>query len=631
MTLSTAVLAWVCMVIASAGLGAEDAGATASAGQAVGLAVPYSMDAPGGPVFEERVKERQRNEGVRIREAIRIAFESGADSCTVPPGDYRFGKETWGPDGPIFPLEFRGMKRDASHPFRIIAHGATFWFDLPLDQAPHAHFALGLVDCSHIVLEGMTLDRDPRGCLEGRITQIDEAGNRIEIRALPGSIVPGPLGNTMEQRVVPFNADGTFCTALYAVQAMAPARLRYESIAPGQEAGRSWVTFPADSALLRVNRDPAWRRAYGDAGTLQVGDGLCVLYTTTVAITVRDCESISFLEVKNYIDKGGTRELGGRGGHVWKNCYFGPRPGTCRWHGGEGILTGCMERGSTFDGITMLHTADDVLDIHGFWGYIERVVGRAIVLQKDHQMPAQPGDTLRFFHAQTGAPVGTAVVTEVAGQTLTLDRDAAVFREAVAENPARQSNGWGVRNSTFQDCYQRLVVQGGNGGTLRGNRFVRMGSCIELHSNFFTGNEGGICREISILDNVFEDVAIHPEGTALRVGFQSLNHVAGTPLLSGITVRGNRFVRCGRHGIDYALVAGGEISGNVFVDPGMFRVLAGKGSGDANPQPIQIRDCTGITLRGNRVSSGHPIPPAASSGSALFHTTGKVADIVGEP
>ncbi len=626
----------VVALLAMAWGGSDSHGLGAGAGEAPAAvsppaAVPYSMEAPSGPVFPDDVKQQQRDRATRMRDELGVAFEAGKDSYTVPPGDYRFGKETWGPDGPIFPLEFRGLKRDDSHPFRIIARGATFWFDLPADQAPQAHFALGFVECSHITLEGATLDRDPRGCLEGRITRIDDAGNRIEIRALPGSIVPGPLGGTLEQRVVPFNADGTFCTALYAVQAMAPARLSYRSIEPGQEPGCHWVSFPAESRLLAVNRDPAWRQAYGDAGTLQVGDGLCVLFTTTVAITVRECEAISFLDVRNYIDKGGTRELGGRGGHLWKNCYFGPRPGTCRWQGGEGILTGCMERGSMFDGITMLHTADDVLDIHGFWGYVEQVAGRTIVIQKDHQMPAQPGDPLTFYDAQTGVPVGTAVVTEVVGQTLTLDREAAAFAGAVAENPRRQSAGWEVRDSTFQDCYQRLLVQGGNGGTLQGNRFVRMGSCIELHSNFFTGNEGGICRDITILDNVLEDVAIHPEGTTLRVGFQSLNHAATTPLLSGITVRGNRFIRSGRHGIEFALVAGGEISGNTFVDPGLPRILANQAGADSGLQPIQIRDSTGITLRGNRIISRRAIPAASSTGSPLFGTSGTVTGIVGEP
>ncbi len=625
----------VLAVLVGSGVGdvlqADDEGSPERQSGSPGFTHAFSFEAPHGPDFSDEAKLRQRDLGRRIRDRIQIAFDSGHESITVPPGDYRFGKETWDAAGPVCPLEFRGLKRDADHPFRIIAHGATFWFDLPPDQAPHAHFALGFVECSHLALEGAALDRDPRGCLEGRITRIDEAGNRIEIRASPGSLVPQAFSGSLEQRVVPFNADGTLCTALYAVQGMAPARLAYRAIEPGREPGCHWVAFPAESALLRVNGDPGWRRAYGDAGTLQVGDGLCVLYTTTVAITVRDCEAISFIDVKNYIDKGGTRELGGAGGHRWKNCYFGPRPRTCRWQGGEGILTGCMERGSTFEGIRMLHTTDDVLDIHGFWGYVEHVAGRVITIQKDHQMPAQTGDALAFFDRHTGRPVGTAVVTEVVGQRLTLDRDAAVFADAIAENPRRQCGGWAVRDSTFHDCYQRLLVQGGHGGELRGNRFVRVGSCVELHSNFFTRNEGGICRDITIVANVFEDMAIHPDGTAIRVGFQSLNHAATMPLLSAITIRSNRFVRPGRYAIDYALVTGGDISANTFVDPGVPRLLAGRADGDTATQPIQIRDCAGIVLRGNRLISSRAVPPASSTGSTLFSTSGTTGDVVAEP
>ncbi len=620
------------MVVASGGDGprADDDVPAQAISESSGQTA-FSFEAPHGPVFTDDVKRQQRDLGRRMLDQIQLAFDAGHESVTVPPGEYRFGKETWAADGPVFPLQFRGLKRAAGNPFRIIAHGATFWFDLPADQAPHAHFALGFVECSHLTLEGATLDRDPRGCLEGRITCIDAARNRIEIRASKGSIIPAAFSGSLEQRVIPFNADGTLCTALYAVQSMAPARLAYRGIEPGEEPGCHWVTFPAESALLRVNGDPAWRRAYGDAGTLQVGDGLCVLYTTTVAITVRECEAISFVGVRNYIDKGGTRELGGAGGHSWKNCYFGPRPQTCRWQGGEGILTGCMERGSTFDGITMLHTTDDVLDIHGFWGYVEQVDGRTITIQKDHQMPAKAGDVLTFFDRQTGVPVGTGLVTEIAEQRLTLDRDAAAFAAAVAENPRRQSRGWEVRNSTFQDCYQRLLVQGGNGGTLRGNRFVRVGSCVELHSNFFTQNEGGICRDITIVDNSFEEMAIHPEGTTIRVGFQSLNHAARTPLLSSINVRDNRFVRSGRYAIDYALVTGGDISGNTFVDPGVPRLLAGRGGDDTARQPIQIRDCTGVVLRNNRLIWSTEAPPAPTTGNRLFKTSGTTRAIVADP
>lgn len=592
---------------------------------------PFNFDAPSGPQFSDTDKQTQRSRAAGVLPLVRSAFDSGAASVTIPPGDYRFSKESWGPDGPIFPLEFRGMKRDAEHPFRIIAQGVTFWFDLPPDQAPKAHFALGFIDCSHIALEGATLDRDPRGCMEGRITQIDDSGNRIEIETSKGTLVPAAFSGKLEQRLLPFNADGTLCTALYALQ-MRPGQLKYRGIEAGSLPSRYWVNLDEKSELLQTNRNPGWCRAYGESGTLQPGDGLSLVYSTTVAISVLNSESLSFERLRNYITKGGARELGGAGGHVWKDCFFGPRPGTCHWQGGEGILSGCMERGSIYEGLTMMHTSDDLLDIHGFWGYIEKAEGNAITLQRDHQMPALPGDTLNFFDRQSGEPLGMAVVESVDRQTLTMSRDAAPFANAIAENPRRQCNGWQIRNCLFTDCYQRLLVQGGNGGTLRDCRFIRVGSRIELYSNFFTKNEGGICRRISILNNTFENTAIYPDGVTIAAGFQSLNHQARTPLLTELTVRGNTFINPGSHAIDFSLTSVGEISSNAFHNSGRYRMRTGKQPSQGAGQPIQLKNCNGITLQGNQIlPSENPIPPAASTGSPVVNAIGSSVNILCKP
>lgn len=133
------------------------------------------------------------------------AFNSGAREVRIPPGDYRFGKGTWDKDGPVYALDFRGMKRESDKPFRILAQGVTFWFELPPDQAPSAHFALGFVNCNHLSLEGATLDRDPRGCMEGRITQLDEAGNRIEIEATKGTLILSMQTVPSVRRCMPCN------------------------------------------------------------------------------------------------------------------------------------------------------------------------------------------------------------------------------------------------------------------------------------------------------------------------------------------------------------------------------------------------------------------------------------------
>ncbi|MFZ4764960.1 MAG: right-handed parallel beta-helix repeat-containing protein [Roseimicrobium sp.] len=560
----------------------------------------FSFDLPAGPQFTDAEKDAQRGRGKDVMPMVRKAFEAGAAEVRIPPGDYRFGKGTWDKDGPVYALDFRGMKREAAKPFRILAHGVTFWFELPPDQAPSAHFALGFVNCSHLSLEGATLDRDPRGCMEGRITQLDEAGNRIEIEATKGTLILTSFNGKLEERLVPFNADGTFCAALYALQHRGPARLAFRSVEPGTQPGRYWVHLAEKSELLSMNRDPAWIRAYGDAGTLQVGDGLCLLHTTTTAIGVIGCTGMKFIGVRNHITKGGLREFGGGGGHLWKDCYFGPRPGTCHWQGSDGFLSGCMERGSTLDGCTMLHTTDDLINFNGLWGYVERVEGRNITLHPDSHMPAEPGDTLNFFDKQTGAPLGTANVESASKLSLTLDRDAASLANAVAENPRWQNDGWEIQNCDFRDSYQRVLIQGGNGGTLRDCRFTRIGSGIYLASNFFTRNEGGICRRIRIENNVFEDMAIHPEGVTLQAGFQSLNHAASTPLLSDLTVRGNRFINSGRYAIEFSLVSGGEISGNTFVNSGQPRALTGQAKAQDDAKPVQLKQCADIIVKDNR-------------------------------
>ncbi len=559
----------------------------------------FNFDLPAGPQFTEAEKQVQREKAAQVVPMVRKAFDAGDESVAIPPGDYRFGRGSWDKDGPVYALDFRGLKREAAKPFRIVAQGVTFWFELPPDQAPSAHFALGFVNCSQVSLEGATLDRDPRGCMEGRITQLDEAGNRIEIEATKGTLTPTSFNGKQEERLIPLNADGTLCAALYALQLRGPARLAFRGVEPGTLSGRYWVQLAEKSELLSTNRDPAWIRAYGDAGTLQVGDGLCLLHTTTTAIGVIHCTGMKFIGVRNHITKGGLREFGGGGGHLWKDCYFGPRPGTCHWQGSDGFLSGGMERGSTLDGCTMLHTTDDLINFNGLWGYIEKVSGRTITLHRDSEMPAHPGDRLQFYDAQTGAPLGSAVVESAKHSELTLDRDATPLAHAVAENPRWQNNGWEVRDCDFRDCYQRFLIQGSHGGTLRNCRFTRIGSGIVLASNFFTRNEGGICHGIRILDNFFEDVAIHPDGVALEAGFQSLNHAASTPLLSDLTVQGNRFINSGRRAIEFSLVSGGSITGNTFKNSGKPRALSGKASPQEDSQPVQLKQCGDILVKDN--------------------------------
>lgn len=574
----------------------------------------YDFAAPAGPRFTDEEKAAQRDRGREVARLVRDAFDRGAAAVTIPPGDYRFAKDGWDREGAVYALHFRDMQREADHPFRIIADGVTLWFEFPVDQAPHAHHALGFTRCRNISLEGATLDRDPRGNVEGRITQLDPEANRIEIELVAGSALPATFSGNLNQRIIPFNADGSFCTALYAIQHR-PGGLRYRGIEPGSAAGRVWVLLDEKSELLKTNASPEWRSRYGEAGTLDIGDGLSLVYSTTVSIGVFHSAEMRFINLKVFITKGGVIEQHGGGGHLWKDCLFGPRPGSSQWQGADGFLTGCLERGSIYDGITIRNTTDDLMNIHGHWGYIESAEGRSITLRRGgHAMPARVGDRLTFFDAHSAAIRGDATVVAVGDGTLELDREATSFAGAIAENPAFQCRGWQIRNSTFTDGYQRLLVQGGADGVICNNTFRRVGSRIELHSNFFTNNEGGVCRSIRIHDNQFEDMALHPGGTAIMAGFVPLDHKPARGLVTDIAVERNAFRGYGAHAVVFEGVSRGSVVGNTF---------AGPVSGD---QPVRLVECTDIVTGppaprpplgvgprpGTRVMEGYRLVEAAS-------------------
>jgi hypothetical protein len=210
----------------------------------------FGFDLPSGPQFTEAEKVAQRVRGGEVMPMVMNAFESGADSVRIPPGDYRFGQERWEGAKVIFPLGYENLQRDAAHPFVIDASGATFWFDLDDQQMPPGHRCVGFRNCRNIVLRGAIIDRGTRGCIEGRITRIDREGNRFEIQPSPGVVVPTSYKEHDEQRLFPFKSDGRFCVPLYDMQA-GVRKLRYKDITPS-EGGRYWVNMLEPQLMERL-------------------------------------------------------------------------------------------------------------------------------------------------------------------------------------------------------------------------------------------------------------------------------------------------------------------------------------------------------------------------------------------
>jgi hypothetical protein len=557
----------------------------------------FSFDLPAGPQFSEEEKEAQRKLGAGVIPMVMKAFESGLESVRIPPGDYRFGQERWQGAKAIYPLAFEDMQRDATHPFVIDATGATFWFDLDDKQMPPGHRCVGFRNCSNIVLRGAIIDRGTRGSIEGRITRIDREGNRFEIQPSPGVVVPTSYNGAEEQRLLPFNSDGRFCVPLYDLQA-GVRKLRYKDITPS-EGGRYWVNMLEPQLMERIH-DADWERAYGDLGVLRVGDGLSCLYTSAGAVVLDDSANITLHGVSVYVAKGGPSESGGDGAHLWKDCYFGPRPGTSQWKGADGFLCRSTRYGCVMDNVTIRHTADDLQNFHGIWGKVKSVSGKQVTLETNGALlptlrNARPGDRLRFIHRVSGALLGEARLVAHHDYELTLDQDATPFTEAQAEWLDHECAGWVVQNCRWEDNFQRLLIMSGP-GTVRGCTFSRMGSNISLNTGM--GLVGGIPSDITIRDNIFLDVSPRPHHPTIEARAHNAPGKDGVPPIERLRITGNTITRSGGPAMRLIGIRDALIEHNHIISPISASIIA-KPKDKAECQAIVLKHSQGVAVNAN--------------------------------
>lgn len=572
----------------------------------------FSFDLPAGPQFSEAEKEAQRVRGCQVMPMVMKAFDSGADSVRIPPGDYRFGQERWQGAKVIYPLGFENLQRDAAHPFVIDASGATFWFDLDDKQMPPGHRCVGFRNCCNIVLRGAIIDRGTRGCIEGRITRIDREGNRFEIQPSPGVVVPTSYKGADEQRLFPFKSDGRFCVPLYDMQA-GVRKLRYKDITPS-DGGRYWVNMLEPQLMERLH-DANWERAYGDLGVVRVGDGLSCLYTGAGAIVLDDSANITLHGVSVYVAKGGPSESGGDGAHLWKDCYFGPRPGTGQWKGADGFLCRSTRYGCVMDNVTIRHTADDLQNFHGIWGKVKSLSGKQVTLETNGALlptlrNARPGDRLRFIHRKNGALLGEAKLVSHHDYQLTLDQDATPFAEGQAEWLDHECAGWVVQNCRWEDNFQRLLIMSGP-GLVRGCTFTRMGSNISLNTGM--GLVGGIPSDIIITDNIFIDVSSRPHQPAIEAHAHNAQGGFGIPPIERLIITGNTITRSGGPAMNLIGVQDSRIENNVIDSPVRATVIA-RPNDETDRQAILLRNSTRVELTGNTLSDpeNHTLPDATS-------------------
>lgn len=152
--------------------------------------------------------------------------------------------------------------------------------------------------------------------MEGKLTQIDKANNRIEIELYPGTLDDeasfSKISTGTENRIVTQKANGDAMPALYNIDnGWGPGSLKFSKVEKSGD-NKVWITFETKTLLNTIFKE-SWQEAYGAAGTLEIGDRICMLYGTCMAIALDNCKQITIQNVNSYIGKGSFWENGGYG------------------------------------------------------------------------------------------------------------------------------------------------------------------------------------------------------------------------------------------------------------------------------------------------------------------------------
>jgi hypothetical protein len=554
------------------------------------------------PTFTEEEKNMQKEAGKQLMEQVRTAANDlSVSSYTIPVGNYGFDM-TISVDGlnPAFVLY--NVNRSDNNPFTIDASGVTFWFELSGEACPAFSRCVQLVNCSNIIINGLTVDSYSANSIEGALSRIDTSKNRIAIHLYPGAmhldaatIAKAVAGS--ECRIVPIKANGDGMAPLYNVDnTWGPGAMQVSSVVSTGKNDEYWLTFK-NSTLLSTIFTSIWKDTYGSIGVLEIGDGICLLYGT-IMFALDNCKHITINGLNCYISKCGFWENGGYGDHMWKNCYFGPRPGTNRILGGEGNMSQGLRHGSTYDNITINFTTDDAINIHGFWSKITSVSSSSI---RCNYAPVgiEAGDTAEFRDASGKlVATGTVAATPHADYNYNGFLNSSIMMKSPPPSnwsslsvrwPASECDGWKIINSTFKNVYQRILINSGS-GAFENNTVLNMGDNLALTSNT-ASYEGGVMKNITIRNNVFYNCANWPGANTVELS-QTPNW-ASYVNARNIILTSNAFVNCGKL-FTSANIIKLNVSSNLMIQP----VIYGRSSVDFNTL-CSSTATSGLTLTGN--------------------------------
>lgn len=534
----------------------------------------FSLDNPSGvPNFTDEEIRNQKIAGSKLLKEIETAANNPAlKEFVIPAGNYGYDLNKIY-SGVASGFVLKNIKRPDDNPFVIKAAGVTFWFSLTNKPAPNCSRAVHLVNCDNLTIEGLTVDSYTSNTIEGKLTKIDVPYNRIEIELSDGTIADDNLISNFdgtEKRIIPVKANGDAIPELYNINSTWGVEYMYIRKVEKSSDGHYWLYFKSQ-LLLNTIFESDWLNQYGKDGSLEKGDGICLIYGTIFGISLDNCKQITVKDFSCYIGKGGFWENGGYGNHQWLNCRFSPRPGTNRILGGDGSMTQGIRNGSLFDHLYMGISSDDAVNIHGFWSKVKTISSNTVLFDFA-PVGIQAGDPVEFYDG-SGKLVETNTVKETPASNYNYNgfllgpiklesEPSQKVMTLIARWPNSECANWKISNSYFDGIYQRILIQSGP-GIFENNTVRNMGSNLAIDTNT-AAYEGGFLENIVVRNNVFINTSVHPGASPIKLSFAT--NWAANMKAKNITIKDNVFFRAGASAISLVNTDAVTISGNYFLD-----------------------------------------------------------------
>ncbi len=530
-----------------------------------------------------------------LQELIMTAYESGAESVTIPKGVYRTDCKANG-----LALYLNGLEN-----FNIYAD------DVVLSYKAATQDVVRIINCSNLEIHGLVIDHEYQSSYQGIIQECDPDGMYFDVWFDPGYVPNmlntrfiGPQTSTM----LYYTPDG------HLIPSTGGRSINGNIRKIGNNLYRLYVSRTTKNSAVKEGDIISGRSASGNN------------------MTIENCSDLYFEDLTIYNGQNGIFESLAEKCSDFEGLRIvpGPKPELAtmdriRSINGTGYFARGSRQGGTIRNSEISATNDDGINIHAGYDRVAAVQGNKtyVIAKSGDAGEFQVGDELRFT-SQSGVIRGEATIVSteklssftpsgsltgfVAGQgyhRVVLDQE--IPGTAFNDRSCNMNNlcdGMVIENCRFEDNEPRAILTHATNSVIKDCTFVNVSRWAILAApELPVWNEGDYIRDFTIEGCTFEGNGRCSNDLMAAIG------IWGEETLNGnykgnrnVNILNNTFSGSYMHDIVLSYVTDATVSGNIFNAGAADAATYGYGTSAS----INMFLADDVTFSGNRFNSSRP-------------------------